>query len=577
MIPAPSPELRACVVVPAHDEEELVGPCLEAIAGQRAISSSELEVILVLDDCSDGTAAAAAAVQTRHPGLVVHAIDGHGDGAGAARRLGMDLACERLHRVGRPGGLIASTDADTRVAADWVERQLAAVGAGAEAIGGDIHLDLGRSPLSAETVRRREVSLEARLAAIDGAAEHPHFAGASIGVTARVYRAVGGLEPLRSLEDEAFASRLEGAGITVHRRADVRVSTSARTDSRADRGLGTDLAVSEWAATRTWSAADFRTEDLLRVKTRSVSVILPCREVAGTVGTILDQLAPLRDAGLIDELIAIDADSADGTAAIAAEHGAVVHSESALMPEFGPTLGKGDAMWRAATAARGEILVFIDADSEDFRESFVTGLLGPMLTEPGLRLVKGAFRRPLRVGGSVVPDGGGRVTELVARPLLNLHFPALAGFAQPLAGEMAIDRHLFSRLSVPVGYGVEIAMLIDALRLCGLDALGQCDLGERQNRHQALGALGAMALEVMVAAQGRTPGGRGTEPHPSKIVAAAPGGDISSRPVRCEERPPLSSLGAPALAKLPEWPGSRSEESAPSSPRSTTPTPTATS
>jgi glucosyl-3-phosphoglycerate synthase len=228
--------------------------------------------------------------------------------------------------------------------------------------------------------------------------------------------------------------------------------------------------------------------------------------VASTIGAIVARLAPLRAAGLLDELLVVDADSADGSAAIAREHGAEVVSESALAPQLGSCRGKGDAMWRAAGALESDHLVFLDADTADFDAAFLTGLLGPLLLEPGVRLVKGSFRRPLALDGAVMAGEGGRVTELVARPLLNLHFPQLAGFVQPLSGEIAIERALFRRLSVPVGYGVEIAMLIDCLRLAGLDALAQVDLGVRQNRHQSLRALSAMAFEVMAAVERRTGG-----------------------------------------------------------------------
>ena len=143
------------------------------------------------------------------------------------------------------------------------------------------------------------------------------------------------------------------------------------------------------------------------------------------------------------------------------------------MAHFGPALGKGDAMWRGLAATSGDIVAYLDTDTEDFHAGFVTGLLGPLLTDDTVAFVKGAFRRPMRVGATVVPDGGGRVTELVARPFLNLHVPELAGFLQPLAGEVAARRELLERLPFPVGYGVEIAMLIDALREVGLDRMAQ--------------------------------------------------------------------------------------------------------
>ena len=201
--------------------------------------------------------------------------------------------------------------------------------------------------------------------------------------------------------------------------------------------------------------------------------MLPAREVAATIGPVLDAIAPLERAGLVDEVLVVDAGSRDGTAEIAAARGARVADESRLMAHFGPALGKGDAMWRGLAATSGEIVAFLDTDTEDFHAGFVTGLLGPLLTDDTVAFVKGAFRRPLRVGATVVPDGGGRVTELVARPLLNLHVPELAGFLQPLAGEVAARRELLERLPFPVGYGVEIAMLIDALRAVGLDRMAQ--------------------------------------------------------------------------------------------------------
>jgi glucosyl-3-phosphoglycerate synthase len=199
-------------------------------------------------------------------------------------------------------------------------------------------------------------------------------------------------------------------------------------------------------------------------------------------------------------------------------------------------------MWRAAGATNAELIVFLDADTIDFHPGFLTGLLGPTLLDPDVALVKGTFRRPLALGAEVRDGEGGRVTELVARPLLNLHFPALSGFSQPLAGEIAIRRDLFRRLSVPVGYGVEIAMLIDALGLVGLDALAEVDLGVRQNRHQSLRALSAMAGEVMVAVERRI----GAPPRPG-YPAFRPRPEGGRPPelwrLCCEERPPFAEAG----------------------------------
>lgn len=548
-LPPPRPGLAAVVVVPARDEEALVGGCIEALCAQRGMPAIGWEILLILDGCLDGTATRARAALLEESGPLLHEVAVSGRGAGGARAHGMDIACARLESVGRPDGLIATTDADSRVAPDWLVRQLEAVEAGAEAIGGRISLDLDLdhedAPAAATLARRDEQHL-ARLPTLrgDGPTEHPFFGGASIGITARGYRLVGGMEPVAALEDEGFARRIRRGGVSIHRLDSVRVRTSARTEGRATRGLARDLSLAEWMRKRTWEGSEFSLERLLAAKDRSISIILPARRVAGTIGAIVERLGPLREAGLLDELIVVDAGSADGTAEIAARFGATVLQESELLPQFGPCLGKGDAMWRAVSAARGEIVAFCDADTADFDPCFVTGLLGPILSEPGVRLVKGAFERPLLAGELSLTGEGGRVTELVARPLINLRFPALAGLEQPLAGEIAIERSLFEQLEVPAGYGVEIAMLIDAARIAGVEAIAQVRLGTRQNRHQSLRALGSMAYEVMVAAQRRSDGF--PDPLPGQLVHPA-AGTLRATPI-CEERPALRSLPVPAGA-----------------------------
>jgi glucosyl-3-phosphoglycerate synthase len=250
----------------------------------------------------------------------------------------------------------------------------------------------------------------------------------------------------------------------------------------------------------------FGLDDLVRARERTVSVCLPARDEAATIAPIVRSVAGLRDAGLVDQIVVVD-DSTDGTAELAAAAGAEVHAQSALMAEFGPVRGKGDAMWRALSVLTGDIVVFLDADTEGFRPHFVTGLLGPLL-EPGTsaRFVKGTYRRPWRTPAGTEPEGGGRVTELAARPLLRRCFPALAAIRQPLAGEIAADRTLLEQLPVRVGYGVDAALLIDALRVAGPAALAQVDLGVRQNRHQSLAALHDMACEVCDAILDRAAG-----------------------------------------------------------------------
>jgi glucosyl-3-phosphoglycerate synthase len=254
---------------------------------------------------------------------------------------------------------------------------------------------------------------------------------------------------------------------------------------------------------RSFHHSQYALERLLERKRETVTVVLPTREVADTIGAIVDRLQEL--APLIEQILVVDAASGDGSAAIAAARGAEVHQESELLPGFGPVLGKGDAMWRALSVARGELVVYLDSDTSDFSPHFATGLLGPLMCERDVRFVKGHFRRPFTTpGGGEQPSGGGRVTELTARPLLSAFFPELAAFRQPLAGEVAARRELFERLPFATGYAVETAMLLHARdALGGTDAMAQVDLEVRRNRHQALQALAPMAREVLGAVMER--------------------------------------------------------------------------
>jgi glucosyl-3-phosphoglycerate synthase len=229
----------------------------------------------------------------------------------------------------------------------------------------------------------------------------------------------------------------------------------------------------------------------------SVSVCLPARECAQTVGEIVTALAELRGAGVIDELVVVDAASSDGTAEVAWHAGAEVWQEADLMPSYGPVLGKGDAMWRALSVLGGELVCFLDADTEGFSAHFATGLLGPLVCEPQVSFVKAFYRRPFVQGTVVDSEGGGRVNHLLARPALELFYPELAQVRQPLAGEVAARRELLERLPFATGYGVEIAMLIDVWREVGLAGIAQVDLEEHHNRHQPLSALTPMALTVL--------------------------------------------------------------------------------
>ncbi len=231
--------MRAVVVVPAHNEEETIGACLRALAAQDGVD--DFAVVLVLNRCTDGTEAAARAAGA---GLDLRIVQGPGGGPGPARRVGMDLAAAWLE----PAGLIASTDADTVVASDWLARQLDAVAEGADAVGGFI--DLGDHDLPAAVLADRDRRAAERLTAVlahTPSAEHHHFAGASMSLTAGAYLRIGGIEPLATLEDEALERALRAHGLRVDRLLSVRVRTSARLSGRASAGLAHDLAAASRA------------------------------------------------------------------------------------------------------------------------------------------------------------------------------------------------------------------------------------------------------------------------------------------------------------------------------------------
>ena len=263
--------------------------------------------------------------------------------------------------------------------------------------------------------------------------------------------------------------------------------------------------------------AGLAAERLLEGKRRAgarISVVIPARNeertIAGVVGALRSAL--VERIPLIDEVVVIDSDSADRTAAAAAKAGATVHGARDIAPELGGYPGKGEALWKSLLVTEGDLLVFIDADLTEWGPHFVTGLLGPLLEDPGVQLVKGFYAR-IAVGtdGSTSTEGG-RVTELVARPLLSLWWPELSGVIQPLAGEWAARRELMQSLSIPVGYGVELSTLLDTAAMHGLDAIAQVDLGSRGHKHQTDHDLALMAAELLIVAERRRPQARGPIP-----------------------------------------------------------------
>ncbi|MFF0224900.1 glucosyl-3-phosphoglycerate synthase [Streptomyces sp. NPDC004629] len=301
--------------------------------------------------------------------------------------------------------------------------------------------------------------------------------------------------------------------------------------------------VERWLATRSWSVTDRPLHKILAAKQRtgqSVSVVLPALNEEETVGDIVAVIRHdlMRQAPLVDEIVVVDSGSTDRTSEVAAAAGARVVHRDAILPRLPTAPGKGEVLWRSLLVTGGDIVCFVDADLREFSSDFVTGIVGPLLTEPDVDLVKAMYDRPL----AGAAGQGGRVTELMARPLLNLHWPQLAGFVQPLGGEYAARRSLLERLPFPVGYGVELGMLVDALHLVGLDALAQVDVGVRKHRHQDGQALGRMAAAIYRTAQLRLARGHLVRPSLTQFERGTDGFEPRTYPVDTEERPPMLQI-----------------------------------
>ncbi|MGW5429467.1 glucosyl-3-phosphoglycerate synthase [Streptomyces sp. NPDC004059] len=309
--------------------------------------------------------------------------------------------------------------------------------------------------------------------------------------------------------------------------------------------------VERWLATRSWSVTDRPLHKILAAKQRtgqSVSVVLPALNEEETVGDIVAVIRHdlVERVPLVDEIVVVDSGSADRTSEVAAAAGARVVHRDEILPRIPAVPGKGEVLWRSLLVTGGDIVCFIDADLREFSSDFVSGIVGPLLTDPGVDLVKGMYDRPL----AGTAGQGGRVTELMARPLLNMHWPQLAGFVQPLGGEYAARRSLLEQLPFPVGYGVELGMLVDALHLVGLDALAQVDLGVRKHRHQDGQALGRMAAAIYRTAQLRLARGHLIRPALTQFERGEDGFEPRTYSVDTEERPPMVEIAEYAERKV---------------------------
>jgi glucosyl-3-phosphoglycerate synthase len=309
-------------------------------------------------------------------------------------------------------------------------------------------------------------------------------------------------------------------------------------------------ATEEWFARRTWVHPPWSAGDLVAAKRgRTVSVVLPALDEEATVGGVVAAVRPLLGT-LVDELVVVDSGSTDATAERARAAGARVVARDAVLPEVPVLPGKGEVLWRSLAATSGDLVVFLDSDLVDLGPGFVVNLLGPLLTVDGVALVKGFYHRPLRLPPSGMAEhdatltGGGRVTELTARPALAALRPELAGVVQPLGGEYAATRELLESLPFAAGYGVEIGLLLDTHRERGLDAIAQVDLGVRKHRHRGLRALGATAAEVLDAVLRRcVPGHPGGDPL-TQFVPVDGDWLPDEQGVATSDRPPLATLRA---------------------------------
>ncbi len=315
---------------------------------------------------------------------------------------------------------------------------------------------------------------------------------------------------------EAVASRAKPTVIVVKTKQELAVSlfddlraaegTLAAADAFVEDGRALPTVVDRWFAENTFHASEFRdVAKLVELKEKqgvTISLGLPALNEEKTIGLVIKRVkgALMDRVPLLDQLVLIDSDSTDRTREIAAELGVPVVRHSRVLPEMGSFVGKGEALWKSLHVLDGDIVAWIDTDIRNIQPRFVHGLLGPLLREPRIQYVKGFYRRPIRQGLTLFAEGGGRVTELMARPLINLFFPELSGIIQPLSGEYAGRRSLLESVPFFTGYGVEIGLLIDIAEAAGLSAIGQVDLERRIHRNQPLANLSQMSFTILQAA-----------------------------------------------------------------------------
>lgn len=293
-------------------------------------------------------------------------------------------------------------------------------------------------------------------------------------------------------------------------------------------------------AVRTFDVPERLTpEDRARIERskagRTVSVCIPCRDEAATIGSLVSVIRSelMDDVGIVDELIVLDDRSTDDTAVVAGHAGARVVGIEDVHGEHGNGHGKGNALWASLLVSRGDIVVWCDGDVTSFEPDWVVKLIAPLLDDDTVAMVKALYHRPTKYGG------GGRTTELVARPLMSMYFPSLTGLAQPLSGEYAARRSVLERLEFVQGWGVEMALLIDIAKLHGAASIGQVDLGNRLHRHRTLHSLSVQAAEVTATMLGRADIDATLPADGEQVLTRADG---SAVPLNVETRPSVVSI-----------------------------------
>jgi nucleotide-binding universal stress UspA family protein len=279
------------------------------------------------------------------------------------------------------------------------------------------------------------------------------------------------------------------------------VSVDLAAESAGQRAIS--VLVDKWFAENTYHAGEFSTLehllDLKRQQDLTISLALPALNEEETVGKVITTIKTslMQKVPLLDEIILIDSNSEDRTREIAARLDIPVHIHQNVLRRFGTRSGKGEALWKSLYLTHGDIVLWIDTDIVNIHPRFVYGILGPLILRPDIQLVKGFYRRPLKVDGKLQAGGGGRVTELTARPLLNLFYPELSGLIQPLSGEYGGRRSALEQIPFSSGYGVEISMIIDIFEKFGLSSIAQVDLQERIHHNQPLESLSKMSFAII--------------------------------------------------------------------------------